>query len=206
MTTLNLKYLNKILKDKAPEEIIDWALNLSNRRIVTTSFGTYSSTLLNLISKKAKDINVIWCDTGYNTSETYEYALNLIHKFRLNINVYKPLLSKPIIDSTYGMPGIYDPKYNEFKEVVKLEPFRRALNDYQPEIWFTNIRFGQTDYRNSKDILSYNKDGILKVSPFFYWTNKDLNEYMRINNLQRNDNYFDITKVLNHRECGIHFL
>ena len=168
MTTLNLKYLNKILKDKAPEEIIDWALNLSNRRIVTTSFGTYSSTLLNLISKKAKDINVIWCDTGYNTSETYEYALNLIHKFRLNINVYKPLLSKPIIDSTYGMPGIYDPKYNEFKEVVKLEPFRRALNDYQPEIWFTNIRFGQTDYRNSKDILSYNKDGILKVSPFFY--------------------------------------
>ena len=89
---------------------------------------------------------------------------------------------------------------------MKLEPFRRALNEHQPEIWFTNIRFGQTDYRDSKDILSYNKDGILKVSPFYYWTNKDLDEYMIINNLQRNDHYFDITKVLSHRECGIHFL
>jgi len=205
MTRLNLKYLNKKLRNKTPDEIVDWALSLSNKRIVTTSFGTYSSTLLNLISKKATDINVIWCDTGYNTPETYEYALSLIHKFKLNIHIYKPLLSKSIIDSTYGMPEIYDPKYDEFKEVVKLEPFRRALNEHQPEIWFTNIRFGQTDYRDSKDILSYNKDGILKVSPFYYWTNKDLDEYMIINNLQRNNHYFDITKVLSHRECGIHF-
>jgi phosphoadenosine phosphosulfate reductase len=205
MRPLNLKYLNKKLRNKTPEEIMDWALKLSNKRIVTTSFGLYSSALLNLVSKRDKDINVIWCDTGYNTSETYDFAQCLIHVLKLNIHVYKPLLSKAIIESTFGLPNIHDPKYNEFNEAVKLEPFRRAIQEHQPEIWFTNIRFGQTDFRNSKDILSYSKDGILKVSPFYYWTDKDLDEYIKANNLQKNLNYFDITKVLEHRECGIHF-
>ena len=172
MKILNLKNLNKQLKNKSPEEILDWSLKLSNRRIVTTSFGTFSSILLSLITKKDKDIDVIWCDTGFNSTETYEFAQNLIHKLRLNINVYKPLLDKSVIDSTFGLPNINDEKYNQFKEIVKLEPFKRALIEHQPDIWFTNIRNGQTDFRNTKDILSYNKEGILKVSPFYYWSDK----------------------------------
>jgi len=206
MKILNLKNLNKQLKNKSPEEILDWSLKLSNRRIVTTSFGTYSSILLSLITKKDKDIDVIWCDTGFNSTETYEFAQNLIHKLRLNINVYKPLLDKSVIDSTFGLPNINDEKYNQFKEIVKLEPFKRALIEHQPDIWFTNIRNGQTDFRNTKDILSYNKEGILKVSPFYYWSDKELDDYMNINVLQKNQNYFDVTKFFSHRECGIHFL
>ena len=33
---LNLETLNKELRDKTPDEIIDWALSLSNKRIVST--------------------------------------------------------------------------------------------------------------------------------------------------------------------------
>jgi phosphoadenosine phosphosulfate reductase len=64
---------------------------------------------------------------------------------------------------------------------------------------------GQTELRNTKNILSIGKDGILKVSPFYYWTDSDLDRYITLNNLPKNENYFDITKVLKHRECGIHF-
>lgn len=205
MRPLNLKHLNNKLRNKTPDEIMDWALKLSDKRIVTTSFGSYSSAILNLVSKKDKEIKVIWCDTGYNTRETYEYAYSLIHKLNLNIRIYKPLLNQSKIYSTFGFPSINDPKYDEFREVVKLEPFRRALQEHQPEIWFTNIRKGQTELRNTKDILSLGKDGILKVSPFYYWTDSDLDHYIAQNNLPKNENYFDITKVLKHRECGIHF-
>jgi len=72
-------------------------------------------------------------------------------------------------------------------------------------VWFTNIRVRQTEYRNSKDILSFSKDGILKVSPFYYWTDSDLNQYMQTHNLPKNESYVDVTKVLSNRECGIHF-
>lgn len=204
MLNINLEQLNKELKYKTPEEIIEWALSLTQKRIVTTSFGVYSAVLLSTFQKKDKDINVIWCDTGFNMSETYGHANYLIKKFNLNINVYSPLMKKTTIQSLYGLPTIDNPKHKEFSEIVKLEPFRRALKDHQPEVWFTNIRVRQTELRNSKDILSYSSDGILKVSPFYYWTDEELDGYLLKNNLPKNKKYFDPTKVLNNRECGLH--
>ena len=201
---LNLKHLNKQLRYKTPEEIIEWALPISKNRIVTTSFGVYSAVLLSSISNKDKNIDVIWCDTGYNTPNTYEHANNIIKKYQLNINVYVPLKSKAYLDFTIGLPEVDNPKHEEFTEIVKLEPFRRALKEHQPEVWFTNIRVRQTEYRNSLDILSLSNDGILKISPFYYCTDADLDNYIKVNNLPKNESYYDVTKVLSNRECGIH--
>ena len=201
---MNLEILNKELRHKTPEEIIEWALPISKKRIVTTSFGIYSAVLLSTFFRKDKNINVIWCDTGYNTPETYEHAINLIDNYKLNIHHYVPLQSKAYTDATIGLPEITDPKHEEFTEIVKLEPFRRALKEHQPKVWFTNIRIRQTEYRNSQDILSLSKDGILKISPFYYWTDGDLDKYMETHKLPKNDSYFDVTKVLLNRECGIH--
>lgn len=205
MMNLNLEILNKELRYKSPDEIIAWALPLSEKRIVTTSFGKYSAVLLSTFFRKVKNINVIWCDTGYNTPQTYEHAINIINKYKLNISVYVPLQSKAFINSTIGLPEVTNPKHKEFTDIVKLEPFRRALNEHQPKVWFTNIRVRQTEYRNSQDILSLSKDGILKISPFYYWTDGDLDKYMETHKLPKNDSYFDVTKVLSNRECGIHF-
>lgn len=204
MLNINIEQLNKELKDKTPEEIIDWALPLTEKRIVSTSFGVYSAVLLNTFYKKDKDINVLWCDTGFNVPETYNHANSLIKRFNLNINVYSPLISAAFLQSLIGIPTIDNPKHDDFSEIVKLEPFRRALKKHNPELWFTNIRVRQTELRNSKDILSYSKDGILKVSPFYYWSDSDLDSYLRENNLPKNDTYFDPTKALVNRECGIH--
>jgi len=204
MMNLNLDKLNNELRNKTPEEIIEWALTLSGKRIVTTSFGVYSAVLLSTFCRKDKNINVIWCDTGYNTPETYNHAINLINKYQLNIQVYVPLQSRAFIDSTLGLPEVTDPKHAEFTEIVKLEPFRRAIQEHQPKVWFTNIRVRQTENRNSQDILSLSKDGILKISPFYYWTDEDLDRYVETHNLPKNDSYFDVTKVLSNRECGIH--
>ena len=205
MMNLNLDKLNAELRYKTPEEIIEWALPLSEKRIVTTSFGVYSAVLLSTFFKKDKNIKVIWCDTGYNTPETYSHAINLINKYQLNVHAYVPLKSRAFIDSTLGLPEVTDPKHAEFTEIVKLEPFRRAIQEHQPKVWFTNIRVRQTEYRNSQDILSLSKEGILKISPFYYWTDEDLDNYVETNNLPKTNSYFDVTKVLSNRECGIHF-
>ena len=205
MIALNLNYLNSMLRRKTPQEIIAWAIVLSNKKIITTSFGSYSSVLLHAISKKDQDIDVVWCDTGYNTQETYAHAQNLIHKLKLNINIYKPLQSKSVTDTVLSFPKPQGSEYDKFKDIVKLEPFRRALQTHQPEVWFTNIRSGQTKHRDTLDILSYSKDGILKVSPFYYASDEELDNYLERYGLPKNETYFDITKVLKHKECGIHF-
>ncbi|NJB70845.1 phosphoadenosine phosphosulfate reductase [Saonia flava] len=201
---IDLSYWNKKLKDSTPDEIIDWALKLSEKRIVTTSFGKYSAVLLSTFNRKDSNINVVWCDTGYNLPETYEHASMLISRFKLNLNVYVPKESRAFTEFRLGLPDIKDPKHKEFSEIVKLEPFRRALKKHQPDLWFTNIRVRKTEYRNSKDILSYSKEGILKVSPFYYWTDGELDALLCKNGLPKNHTYFDPIKALENRECGIH--
>jgi phosphoadenosine phosphosulfate reductase len=199
-----LQEINSKLKDKSPEEIINWALTLSDNRLVTTSFGVYSAVLLSTFHRLDKDIKVIWCDTGYNTPDTYRHAVSLIEDFNLNVYQYVPKQSSAYTDVVLGVPQVDDPKHAEFTEIVKLEPFRRAIQEHQPKVWFTNIRVRQTEYRNSKDILSYSKDGILKVSPYYYWNDFELDAFLKENDLPKNNSYFDPTKALSNRECGIH--
>lgn len=205
MIDIDIDVWNKKLRDKSPIEIADWALKLSDNKIVTTSFGIYSAVLLSTISKLESDIRVVWCDTLYNEPSTYKHADNLIKKYNLNILKYQSLLTKEEIDRTIGLPSLEDDNHDIFSETVKLEPFRRALKEQNPDVWFTNIRVRQTEYRDNKDILSFSKDGILKVSPFYYWTDADLDKYIEDNQLEKNVNYFDPIKALLNRECGIHF-
>ena len=205
LNNIDIQFWNKELRYKHPYEIIDWALQLTDKRIITTSFGKYSAVLLNAFYKKDKNIDVIWCDTGFNLPETQEYAILLIEKFQLNMHVYTPLLSKKQIEYKLGIPTVSDPNHKEFTEIVKLEPFRRAIAEHKPEVWFTNLRVDQTDYRDAIDILSKSKEGIIKISPFYYWIDMDLDEYLKANNLPKNNTYFDPVKAFSNRECGIHF-
>ena len=194
---IDVAFWNNALKNKSPEEITHWALALTENRIVTTSFGVYSAILLSTISKLDRDIKVIWCDTLLNLPSTYYHAERLIEKFDLKVHKYQPKITKTEIDNNQW-------EHHEFSEIVKIEPFRRALKEHQPDLWFTNIRVRQTELRNKKDILSLSKDGILKVSPFYYWTDDDLDQYLKEHQLPKNSDYFDPVKALKNRECGIH--
>ena len=78
------------------------------------------------------------------------------------------------------------------------------MKETKAKIWITNIRKGQTKHRDNLDIFSYSKNGILKVSPFFYWSDEKLDEFIRKNELMNNIQYFDPTKDLKNRECVIH--
>jgi len=204
MLNFNLETLNKELKGKSPDEIIRWAIGLSEKRIVTTSFGTYSGVLLKSVTSADPDIPVIWCDTGYNNSETYKHSELLRDKLKLNLKIYSPQHTRAYIDHHVGLPKIDDPRHKEFSEIVKLEPFRRALAEWKPEVWFTNIRTDQTRLRDSKNILSYSNDGILKVSPFYYYKDAEIEKILKDFRLPKNTAYFDPVKALQSRECGIH--
>lgn len=200
-----LELFNGQLRDLKPQEIIDWAFQLTNSRVVTTSFGVYSAVLLSTFNKHDSDIPVIWCDTRYNNNATYEHSSQLIHKYDLNVYKYESLQPRSYTDKVYNeISSVEDERHAHFSEIVKLEPFRRAMRHHAPELWFTNIRVRQTEYRSKRDILSFTKTGILKVSPFYYWTDKDLDQYILDNKLNKNPTYFDPVKALANRECGIH--
>ena len=191
--------LNDKLREKSPTEIIKWGLGTSKNPILTTNFRPYEVAILHLCVQTKEDIKVVWCDTGYNTKAIYIYAEKIISELRLNIEVYAPKQK-----FKGEVPGIDDPLHELFTEQVKLEPFRRAMSEIKPDIWITNLRKGQTSFRDTIDIVSKTDDGLLKLSPFYNWSDKDLDSYMNKNNLVNEHDYFDPTKVDEKRECGLH--
>jgi phosphoadenosine phosphosulfate reductase len=201
---LDLDKINKELQDKSPSEIISWAITLANNAVITTNFRPYEVAILNAVTKVDNNIKVIWCDTGYNTVQTYKHAEEIIKKLNLNIQLYTPKQTVAHRNVVLGVPSIDDANHAVFTEQVKLEPFARAMKEHQPDLWFTNLRKGQTAFRNSIDIVSVSKDGILKVSPFYHWSDEQLDAYLEENNLPNEFTYFDPTKVESNRECGLH--
>lgn len=201
---MNLTAINKELKEKSPKEIVQWALYAAKRPVVTTNFRPYEAAILHATSQVKKDIKVIWCDTGYNTSYTYKHAEELIDQLDLNIHLYVPKQTTAHRDVVMGIPGLDDPNHAVFSEQVKLEPFKRAMDEHKPDVWFTNLRKGQTALRDSLDIVSLSADGVLKVSPFYHWTDEELDTYLKAHKLPNEDRYYDPTKLLSNRECGIH--
>lgn len=204
MRDLDIEQINKDLKGKSPEQIIAWALSVAKNPLVTTNFRPYEVAILYACTQIEPDLKVIWCDTGYNTPQTYTHATELINSLELNVHLYVPKQTSAYRDAVMGIPQIEDPKHAIFTEQVKLEPFNRAMAEHKPDVWFTNLRAGQTAFRNSIDIVSMSKDGLLKVSPFYHWTDEQLDAYLKERNLPNEFKYFDPTKVLSNRECGLH--
>ena len=190
---------------KSPQQIIEWAVALRRKCLVTTSFGPFSAVMLHLATRVQPDILVVWVDTGYNTRETYLYAEKLIQDLRLNIQVYTPLQSAARRSALMGgIPAPGSELHEEFTRQVKLEPFQRVLQELQPEIWLTAIRKDETDFRKTLDVVSHGPNGILKVAPFLNWTEIDMEGYLYEHDLPQVSKYYDPTKVEANRECGLH--
>ena len=204
MNTLNLEELNRRFRQETPKSIVQYALGLAKQPVLTTNFRPYEVAILKAVSDVSTSIKIIWCDTGYNTPNTYRHAEEIIDLLNLNIQLYVPKQTTAHRDVTLGIPSIDDPKHVLFTEQVKLEPFKRAMSEHQPDLWFTNLRNGQTAFRNNIDIFSQDPNGLLKVSPFYHWTDEQLDNYLAAHNLPNEFTYFDPTKQLENRECGLH--
>lgn len=203
---LDLEKINAQLQHKSPAEIVQWAIDQNRKLIVTTKFGPHSAALLHLVTCIKPDIPVLWADHGYNTKPTYLFAEKLIKQLNLNMKIYTPVMTSARRDALLGgVPDVGDPMHEEFTQQVKLEPFNRALDELQPEIWLTGIRKDQTAYRESLDIVTQTRRGVYKVAPLFNWSEIDLEGYLYEKDLPTETDYFDPTKVLSDRECGLHY-
>lgn len=201
---MNLQAINSELRDRSPKQIVLWALKEAKHAVITTNFRPYEACILHAVTGVDANIPVIWCDTGYNTPATYKHANELIEGLSLNVDVYVPLQTAAYRNATMGIPGIDDPLHKEFTAQVKLEPFSRAMAHHRPDVWFTNLRKDQTEFRSGLDIVTRTGDGVLKVCPFFHWSDTQLDAYLAQHNLPNETNYFDPTKALANRECGLH--
>lgn len=204
MTQLDLERINLDLGRDA-EKLVDWALALPVKAVLSTGFGPFSAVLLHMVSQRKPDTPVLWVDSGYNTPETYRYADEITRRLKLNLKTYHPLRSRAQREALEGpVPGLEDPRHAAFTREVKLEPFDRGIAELQPGVWLTALRADETALRARMQPASVNAEGIIKVAPVLHWSSKQMHEYLKRHGLPNNFEFFDPTKVDQNRECGLH--
>lgn len=208
MTNDQIAEYNTALKHKPALEIIRWSIAQANgRAIVSTNFRPFEAVILHLCVQVQPDIPVLWVDHGYNRPATYKYAENLCDRLNLNLKTFLPKLTAAHRDAIYGpIPDIdNETELMKFSTMMKLEPFQRGMKELAPEIWITALRKVQNPNRAKLDILSKDENyDTLKVSPVFYWTDADMEAYLKQHNLPNEWDYFDPAKADEKRECGLH--
>jgi phosphoadenosine phosphosulfate reductase len=199
---------NAMLRNKPALEIVRWGIEQANGHvIVSTNFRPFEAVILHLCTQVQPDIPVLWVDHGYNRPATYRYAEMLRDRLNLNLKSYLPKLTAAHRDAIYGpVPNIDDEtELNKFSAIMKLEPFQRGMKELSPTIWFTALRKVQNPGRAKLDVLSEDKKyDAIKVSPVFYWTDADMEAYLKQHNLPNEWDYFDPAKADEKRECGLH--
>lgn len=203
-----LVQINQSLRHQPPLEIIRWALaRASGRAIVSTNFRPYEAAILHAVTQVQPDIPVLWVDHGYNRPATYRHAEELRARLGLNLKAYLPKITAAHRDAIYGaIPTTEDEEgLKKFSALMKLEPFQRGMRELAPTVWITALRKVQNPNRAGLDVVSHDANfGALKVSPFFHYTDAQLDAYLEQHRLPNEWDYFDPAKADEKRECGLH--
>ena len=210
MTPDQIAKANAELRSQSPLEIVRWAIGQANgRAIVSTNFRPYEAVILHLVTQVQPDIPVLWVDHGYNRPATYLHAEQLKKLLKLNLKAFVPKITAAHYAAAFG--GSPEPTAeNEelikaFSTTMKLEPFQRGMKELAPTVWLTALRKVQNSNRAGLDIVSADKNfNSLKVSPVFYWSDADMENYLKQHHLPNEWDYFDPAKADEKRECGLH--
>jgi phosphoadenosine phosphosulfate reductase len=176
--------VNGKLSHAPAEERIAWAVReFPGALVLSSSFGAQAAVMLALVSGVAPGIPVVFIDTGYLFPETYRFADELTARLKLNLKVYRPALTPAWLEARYGrlweqgLEGL-----QAYNRIAKVEPMQRALRELGAHAWLAGLRRTQASSRETLEIAG-TQDGLVKVLPIADWTDRDVHNYLKKNDL-----------------------
>lgn len=163
-----------------PEARVAWALDaLPGTHVLSSSFGAQAAVSLHLVTRVAPRIPVVLVDTGYLFPETYQFIDTLAGRLDLNLHVVQPTLSPSWLEARHGRlweQGVEG--LEQYGEIAKAEPMRRALRELDAGTWISGLRRAQSRSRAGLGCLAF-VDGRFKLQPIVDWTDRDVGVYLK---------------------------
>ncbi|QQE11770.1 phosphoadenylyl-sulfate reductase [Planctomycetota bacterium] len=188
--SFDLHEVNEKLANSDATQIIAWAHEaFGDGLVMTSSFGAQAALMLHLVTRVVPDIPVIFIDTGYHFPETYQFTDDLAERLNLNLKVFQATISPSYMEAKHGKlweQGETDEEIianlNKYDRLRKVEPMQRALRDLEANSWLAGLRGQQTSHRSGLQTV-VKQDGRFKVHPILTWSQKDVYEYLKKNDL-----------------------
>ncbi len=167
-----------------PQRRVEQALeHLPGVHVLSSSFGAQAAVSLHLVTRVAPQIPVVLVDTGYLFPETYQFIDTLTHRLDLRLHVVRPAISSSWLEARHGKlweQGITG--LEQYGEIAKAEPMRRALRELQAQTWISGLRRSQSRSRARLRTIEV-VDGRIKVQPIVDWTDRDVGRYLKQHDL-----------------------
>lgn len=179
-TEVDLELVNRQLADSQAVEIVEWAIaTFGDGLVMSTSFGIQAAVMLDLVTRVAPNIPIIWVDTGYLPPETYLFAEELTERLKLNLRVYQSPISPARMEALYGRLWAQDnvEALNRYDQIRKVEPMQRAFRELNANAWLAGLRRDQTNHRQLLNPVNRQGDQY-KVLPILKWNSKHIYEYL----------------------------
>ena len=179
------------MENKSAEEVLKWALNVYSSKIaLASSFQCEESVLIDMMHKIAGNkFRVFTLDTGRMNEETYEVMEAMREKYGIQIESQFPdRVAVEKLEKEKGLFSFRDSIENrkECCSIRKVVPLNRMLS--QLDAWITGLRSAQSVTRSGtpKVELDVPKKGIVKINPLIDWTNQQVWDYIKKNDVPYN--------------------
>jgi phosphoadenosine phosphosulfate reductase len=162
MSAEDLALISKQFETAPASSIIRWAFDLfGDSLVLAASFEDV--VLIDLATKVAPGIEVIFLDTEAHFPETLSFVESVRARYDLNLTVTKP-----------GPEAAAHPCGTEqCCQFRKVEPLRRAVTG--KGAWLTSLKRSDGPTRADAPIASWDQTfGLVKVNPLATWTDDDI--------------------------------
>lgn len=157
---------------------------------LASSLGAEDMVLTDLVAKHAPGISIFSLDTGRLNPETYDLLAKVQETYGDNVELRVFYPDAQAIQQYVEANGI-NAFYNSVDlrkaccGIRKVEPLKRALAGHKA--WITGMRRQQAVTRKDMPFEEHDADhGLMKFNPLADWTEKEVWQYLRDNNVPYN--------------------
>lgn len=174
----NLNFAEKVERSlKLIEEAYE---KYGDKLVVANSLGKDSLTVWNLVKKVNKGIKGFIVATRYFPKETLEFMEEELSRFP-ELTVYRNNEEIP--------KKLHDNDPDHCCELLKIKPTRRALKEMGAACWVTGLRCTEGRTRTNFKEIEERDEGLIKLNPILTWKEREIWQYLALNNVKVNPLY-----------------
>jgi phosphoadenosine phosphosulfate reductase len=169
-------WANANLTDASAEEIVRWAVQVTDGRICVASSMT-DAIIIDIASRVKPGIDVIFLDTGYHFTETIGTRDAVALMYPVNVINVTPSHTVPEQDRDLG-PRLFGRNPDLCCYLRKVAPLNGALAPYRG--WITGVRREETIFRRANQAVEWDSTReMIKVNPIVGWSREQVDAYIQ---------------------------
>lgn len=160
--------------------------------VVANSLGKDSVAVWDLAKKVEPKIRGFIVTTRYKPSQTIAF-MNETAKRYPELKVYKSDANIP--------ERLYETEPDRCCDILKVEPVKRAIEEMGVKCWVTGLRCTEGRTRTDYEEVEERDKGLIKLNPILIWKEREVWQYLALNNVPVNPLYGEGYRSLGCAPC-----